>query len=561
MDFEQLSAHFKRLTATLTPKQITSLALAFVGVVGVVVGSAYYVNVPSYSLLFSDMDPEAAASVVAKLKTDKVPYVLDEGGRTIRVASTRVDELRLAFSAQSMPSSGRIGFEIFDRTAFGTTEFLEHVNYRRALEGELARTIGTIAEVASARVHIAMAKDSLFSSDSQAAKASVVLKLRSNRPPSPATVSGIAGLLAASVESLRPEAVVIVDTFGRSLSKPVDESDDAGSGPPVERQQRIERDLTTRVVALLEPVVGAGHVRVNISARLDGKSEEQTEERWDPTTVVRSKQISTDTGASTPAQGVAGARANTPPNLTTTPAEAPKPAATQTLASRTSEVTNFEVSKLTRHTIAPRGQLSRLSVAVILDDEHTVTKDAKGKTTSTPKPRAAAEMQRIQGLVAAAVGLDADRGDQLTVENIAFEETPMDEAPTATGWWQRVVAPQGQQDGLRTTIMEGARVGAVLIIAIMAFFFILKPMASNALRLPEAQLLPVAALAGGGLGPIRTVADMEGEIEAEIQAGVDSKSGENRRLPVLTKRIARAADQQPEHVARLVRNWLTEEDK
>jgi len=226
VDFEQLSAHFKRLTATLTTKQITSLALAFVGVVGVVVGSAYYVNAPSYSLLFSDMDPEAAASVVAKLKTDKVPYVLDEGGRTIRVASTRVDELRLAFSAQSMPSSGRIGFEIFDRTAFGTTEFLEHVNYRRALEGELARTIGTIAEVASARVHIAMAKDSLFSSDAQAAKASVVLKLRSNRPPSPATVSGIAGLLAASVESLRPEAVVIVDTFGRSLSKPAVDLED-----------------------------------------------------------------------------------------------------------------------------------------------------------------------------------------------------------------------------------------------------------------------------------------------------------------------------------------------
>src|SRR5439155_15230069 len=126
------------------------------------------------------------ASVVSKLKSDKVPYLLDEGGRSIRVASTRVDDLRLAFSSQSMPSSGRIGFEIFDRTAFGTTEFLEHVNYRRALEGELARTIGTLSEVASARVHIAMAKDSLFINQSEAAKASVVLRLKNNRPLLPA---------------------------------------------------------------------------------------------------------------------------------------------------------------------------------------------------------------------------------------------------------------------------------------------------------------------------------------------------------------------------------------
>jgi flagellar M-ring protein FliF len=558
VDFEQLSATFKRLASTLTTKQIITLALAFVGVVGVVVGSAYYVNVPSYSLLFSDMDAESAASVVAKLKTDKVPYQLDEGGRTIRVASTRVDELRLAFSSQSMPSSGRIGFEIFDRTAFGTTEFLEHVNYRRALEGELARTIGTIAEVASARVHIAMAKDSLFSSDAQAAKASVVLKLRSNRPPAPGTVAGIAGLLAASVESLRPEAVVIVDTFGRSLSKPADESDDAGAAPPVERQHRIERDLTMRVVALLEPVVGAGHVRVNVSARLDGKSEEQTEERWDPTTVVRSKQTSNDTGGTTGAQGVAGARANTPPNVSTSPPAVPATASTQTLASRTSETTNFEVNKLTRHTIAPRGQLARLSVAVILDDEHPVTKDASGKTTTAAKPRAAAEIQRIQGLVAAAVGLDADRGDQLTVENIAFEETAIDEVPTASGWLQRITpkSPEGAR-----SIMDGVRIGAVLLLAVVAFFAILKPMATRALRLSSVQMLPAAALAGGGIGPARTVADMEGEIEAEIQAGIAAKTGEMRRLPVLTKRIAKATDAQPEHVARLVRNWLTDEEK
>jgi flagellar M-ring protein FliF len=560
VDFEQLTATFKRLTATLTPKQMATLGFVFVAVVGVVVGSAYWVNAPSYSLLFSDMDAESASSVVTKLKNDKVPYQLDEGGKTIRVASDRVDELRLQFAGSTaMPASGRIGFEIFDRTAFGTTEFLEHVNYRRALEGELARTISTISEVASARVHIAMAKDSLFSGDVQPAKASVVLKLKSNRPPAPATVSGIAGLLAASVESLRPEAVVIVDTFGRPLSKPADDVDEAATGLPVEKQHRIERDLSARVVALLEPVVGPGRVRVNVSARLNATSEEQTEERWDPTTVVRSKQSSSDTGgALSGSSGVAGARANAPPNSTTAP-KAPVPAAVPMTASRTNEVTNFEVSKLTRHTIAPRGQLARLSVAVILDDEHTIAKDATGQMKTTNKPRTPAEMQRIQGIVGAAVGLDADRGDQLTVENIAFEEAPVDDIAPPPGLLQKV-GPQ-LVEIVRMNMLELMRIVAVLLLSVFAFFAVLKPMARRALKLPNAQLLASPALAVAGARSVRTVADMEGEIEAELEADALAKAGEMRRLPVLTKRISKVAEQEPEHMAKLMRSWLADEEK
>jgi flagellar M-ring protein FliF len=561
VDFEQLTAHFKRLTATLTAKQLTTLAFVFVAVVGVVAGSAYWVNAPSYSLLFSDMDAESASSVVTKLKNDKVPYQLDAGGKTIRVASDRVDELRLQFASSSaMPASGRIGFEIFDRTAFGTTEFLEHVNYRRALEGELARTISTISEVASARVHIAMAKDSLFSGDAQPAKASVVLKLRGNRPPAASTVNGIAGLLAASVESLRPEAVVILDTFGRPLSKPGEEPEEAGAGLPVEKQPRIERDLATRVVALLEPVVGSGRVRVNVSARLNANSEEQTEERWDPTTVVRSKQLSADTGgALSSTQGIAGARANAPPNSTTAPKVPAVATPAPLTASRTNEVTNFEVSKLTRHTIAPRGQLARLSVAVILDDERASAKDTAGQTKTTNKPRTPAEIQRIHGLVAAAVGLDTERGDQLTVENIAFEETPLDEPMPPAGWWPKVGQPV--VEGVRANALEYVRMGMVMLLGLIAIFAVLKPMARRALKLPNAQLLTAPSLAAAGARPVRTVADLEGEIEAELDADTLAKAGELRRLPVLTKRIAKVADQQPEHVARLVRSWLADEEK
>ncbi len=220
MNPQQILAHVKRLSTTLSAGQIASLIAAFVAVVGVVAGSAYWANAPSYTTLYRDLDPESAQAVIAKLKAANTPYVLDDGGSTLLVPAVRVDELRLDFASQGLPTAGRIGFEIFDRTSFGTTEFLEHVNYRRGLEGELARTISTIAEVASARVHIALAKDSLFTGTAEQAKASVVLKLRTSRPLSASTVAGIAGLVSSAVESLRPESVVIVDTFGRPLSKP-----------------------------------------------------------------------------------------------------------------------------------------------------------------------------------------------------------------------------------------------------------------------------------------------------------------------------------------------------
>jgi flagellar M-ring protein FliF len=551
---EQLLERLRRLTSMLTPTQLATLAVAFVGVVGVVVGSAYYVNQPTYSLLFSELDAESAAAVVTRLKSAKVPYLLEDGGRTVRVASDRADELRLEFAGQGQPTSGRIGFEIFDRTAFGTTEFLEHVNYRRALEGELARTISTIAEVASARVHIAMAKDSLFIGDAQPAKASVVLKLRSSRPPAPAMVAGIAGLVSASVESLRPESVIIVDTNGRSLAHPQGGGDDGGGGVPLDRQQKFERDLATKVVVLLEPVVGSGHVRVNVSARLNGGSEETTEERWDPASVLRSRQSTNDSGSLPAVQGVAGARANSPPTVTTAPtaAAAAASAVTAVAASRTSETTNYEIGRTTTHTIAPPGQLARLSVAVVLDDDHTTAKDANGALTTTSKPRTPEELQRIQSLVAAAVGLDTERGDQITVENIAFGDQGLEEPALPVAWWPRLV------DGTSNNALHLLRIGVVLVIGIVAVLVVLKPMARWALRLPRATVPAVAVLAADGTGA-RTVADLQNDIEAEIDAGIAAAGSEAaRRLPALTRRMVKVADKEPEHLARLVRTLLAE---
>src|SRR5512146_3542572 len=251
MDPQQLLARLKALFGSLSTGQLVTLAFSFIAVAAVVGGSAWFMNRTTYALLFSDMDADSASQVVTRLKSQKVPYELDNGGRAIRVPAEQVDELRLDMSSQGLPSSGHVGFEIFDRTSFGATEFLEQVNYRRALEGEIARTISTLTEVSNARVHIAMGKDSLFG-ESQPAKASVVLKLRGNRSLPASTVSGITNLIAASVDGLRPE----------------EDPNDPLGGAQLERQQRLEHDMSSRVLALLEPVIGPDRVRVNVAVKL-----------------------------------------------------------------------------------------------------------------------------------------------------------------------------------------------------------------------------------------------------------------------------------------------------
>lgn len=553
MDPAQLISRIKTLGSALTPAQRISLAAAFATVVLVMGASTYMLERTDYALLFADMDAEAASDVVTRLKAAKVDYKIDEGGRSIRVPASKVDELRLEFASTGLPSSGRIGFEIFDRTAFGATEFLEQVNYRRALEGEIARTIGTLAEVSSARVHIAMSRTSLFASKEQPAKASVVLKLRGNRPPANGTVQGIANLVASSVEGLRPEAVVILDSYGRPLARPAGSDDEPMGGAQMEKQQRIERDLTTKVVSLLEPVVGQEGVRVNISVRLDPQSEEATEEKWDPTTqAIRSRQVTGDGAAlAASAQGLAGARANLPAPVpanadaqATPPVPPPAPAASSVV--RGSETTNYEISKIVRHTIRPRGEIARLSVAVILDNESVVTKNADGTSARTLRPRKPEELQKIQSIVAAAVGLDPARGDQLTIENVPFEELVVEEAPKPT-MWQRL-APQAYGGG--------GRVLAVIVLGALAFFMFVRPL----MRRATVTAVPVEP-AELGEGRPRPAGDLEGDVEAQLEATLAQRSSEHVKLPVLTRHLGALATKQPEHAARLLRMWMSQENR
>jgi flagellar M-ring protein FliF len=450
----------------------------------------------------------------------------------------------MEFSSQGMPSSGRIGFEIFDRTAFGATEFLEKVNYRRALEGEIARTIATLSEVSSARVHIAMGKDSLFG-EPRPAKASVVLKLRGQRQLSSSSIAGISNMVAASVEGLKAESVVILDSFGRPLARPQEDTEDPLGAAQLDRQQRLERDLGTKVVALLEPVVGAERVRVNVALKLNPRTSEETEERYDPNTVIRSVQRTSDIANTGGAIGaVAGVRSNLPPQ----PAD-PKTPQVQVPGAgtaRTSETTNYEVSKTTRHVLQPPGDVARLSVAVIVDDDHVQKKQQDGTVTTARQARKPEEIQKIQALVAAAVGLDTERGDQLTVENVAFDEPEIEEE-TPPSIFVRY-APQ---------INEFGRLITVLVIGIVGFFFVVRPL----LKAGGFAARPVAQPQLVEVQRPRTVADLENEIEAQMDAQVLEKASENRKLPVLMRRVSALTKKEPDQVAKLLRGWMHEAER
>ena len=553
MNLQQILAKLRETFSSLTSAQLASIGVAFLLAVGLVAGSAWWLNTPDYVLLFNDLEPEAANDIVTRLKDLNVKYRLDAGGRAIEVPRDRVDEIRLEVAGQGMPASGRVGFEIFDRTAFGATEFLEKVNYRRALEGELARTIATLSEVSSARVHIAMGKDSLFG-EQRPAKASVVLKLKGNRQLAAATVNGITNLVSASVEGLRADAVVIVDSFGRALARPEENPDDPMGAAQLERQQRLEREMAARVVALLEPVVGPDRARVNVALKLNTETLEQTEERYDPETVIRSRQVSADQANTGGAMaGVSGSRGNMPAPPNAPPAQGTPLSGSG--SSRNSETTNFEVSRITRHSVEPPGAIARMSVAVVLDDDQVMQKDAKGVSQLTRVARKPEELQKLQEIVAAAVGLDMERGDQLTVQNISFEEPPIEEE-----------APEGVLVKYAPQIQEGSRMVTVSLIALGVFFFVLRPLMRKAGVAPtvtvktKSKSQPALEALEPAPKP-KTVADMESEIEAQLEAVANNKAAENRRLPVLTRRVAQLTDKEPANTAKLIRTWISNEDR
>lgn len=558
---DQMTQQMRAMVGSLGQRRIIGFTLVFLAIVAGIGGATYWVTQPTWALLATDVEPDSMNNVVARLKALKVDYQLDPGGRAIRVDATRVDELRMQMAAEGLPDSGRIGFELFDQTTFGATEMTEQVNFQRALEGELTRTIRSLGAVSNARVHLVLPRSSLFATESEPAKAGITLRLKPGRSLAAAEVDGIVALVASSVEGLGPEGVTVLDTTGRQLSRALDRAETGADRVRFERQQQLERDMAARVVAMLEPVVGAGRVRANVSAHLKADSEDELEELWDPTSVVRSRQQTVENDGRAVASGAAGARANIPPaNDPNAPPERPAPPPTVTSNNRQSEVTNYEVSKVTRHKVSPAGQLSRLSVAVLVDDIRKVVRAEDGTETVETTPRTPEELQRLHALVASAVGLVPDRGDQLTVENIGFDlpdpGPALEYGPPVPTW--QVMWEQVQRNW---KVVVGVLGG---LFALIAIFVGIRSFRKRGQKKTAALPATVPGMAGPRLATAGG-APMAAAVAAAAAAaaiGGDDEDESNPALPPSPARqLARLAQTEPEQLARIVRGWLAEEER
>src|SRR5689334_21002518 len=417
----------KRIVGSLSGRQLTTIIMVAVLVAGGIYGLTQWQREAGFRPLYTTLAPEDAALVLQRLKENGVPYRLSSNGTAISVPEERVAELRLDMAAAGIPKSGRIGFEIFDKTNLGMTDFAEHVNYRRALEGELERSVMALTEVEQARVHISFPQESVFQETRQPAKASVLVRLRGGTQLPETAIPAITHLISSAVEGLSPDAVSVLDMRGNLLNR-AKNAGDASSGnseAALEYRRTVEHDLTSKLEATLEPLVGSGRFRAAVSADTDLTSGEQSEEHFDPTqsVMVTSQKTEDISSPSRTAGGIPGTASNLPD-------PAPAPVTVGGGSSRKTESVNYQSSRTVKRTVLPQGGIKRLSVSVLIDHEvHFEGSGAQAKRVLTPPTPE--RLKVIHDLAAAAVGFNMERGDQLIVESLPFESTINLEPPGA----------------------------------------------------------------------------------------------------------------------------------
>ena len=418
--------------------------------------------------LYSNLAPEDAAEIVAKLKEDQIPYQLTMDGTGVRIPYEKIYETRLELASQGLPRGTGIGFEVFDDTKLGMTEFVQNVNYQRALQGELSRTINTLMEVESSRVHIVMPARSLFIEEEEPATASVILKLRRGKYLSKEQIQGIVHLISSSVARLDPEAVTIIDNSGKMLAG-FKEKSTVGqiTSNQLAFQEKKERLLENRVKTMLESVLGLDKAIVRVSCLLNFTQQEKTEELYLPNnTVIRSEQASSSVSndSESAVAGVPGLQANVVPKNTGT--------ATGSGARNNQKqqyTKNYEVGKLINRQVMPIGSIQRLSVAVVVDGTYQQA-DADAEVEQAQYvARTAEEMTKLENIVKSAVDYNATRGDKIEVVNIPFEVDVASELvlePESGGWMEMLKANQ--------TLIKYS---AAALFFLMSFIMIIKPLA------------------------------------------------------------------------------------
>jgi flagellar M-ring protein FliF len=501
----------------------------------------------TYEYAFTNLSAEDSSEAAAQLKAAKVPFRLEAGGTALAVPSAQVYDARLMLAAMGLPRGGGVGFEIFDRGDLGVSEFTQRVNLRRAIEGELGRTIGRLASVRSARVHITLPEKGLYRDDDHKAIAAVVLNLQPGRTMTEKELQGVRHLVASAVTGLNPESVTVVDGSGTVLA-----GDSSADAKAATQQRDTERSLEQRILDLLEPAVGAGAVVAKVTAAFDNADVETTADAYDPdATAVRSEHKTNElTNQEGPgASGVAGAAANQPGAAVPGGGTGTNKGTSQ----REDETRNYEVSKTVTHTVARGPRLKRLSIAVLVD--------APGG-----KLRGDAELKKLEDLSKSAVGFDVRRGDQFQISSAAFSKAPGEGDAPRELWWS---TPRG------THIIEivaalalllalaGAGTWRVRVRKRKAAELAAEP--ATALLKPGAKVaeieaamdraaLPPKAGAAGAQAALPAVAGANGAIAA---AGTNGAAGANSDPNAQIRDRARElAASDPQRAAQLLKAWI-----
>jgi flagellar M-ring protein FliF len=540
----------QRVSAWPTSQRLLAGALAGAGLLALVF--LLFLGGPGdYGVLFANLSQDDAAAIVAKLKNKKVPYRLESGGTSILVPRGEVYELRLFLASEGMPKGGGVGFEIFDRQQLGVTDFVQRLNYQRALQGELARTLAGIQEIAEARVHIVTPKESLFLEDQQKATASVAVRLRPGRTLSPQQVDGIVHLVASAVPGLNASQVTVVDLDGRILSKPQDLLTPGGlSSGQTGFQRQVEEGLERKLQSLFDKLVGPRKSVIRVAVELDFQKIDVREEIFTPNKeLVRSEQKSlerstrTNEGGGNPEARFdlgRGSITAPPPGKGPPPLTAPAAPRPQTGSGleRQSEVRNFELNRVLRQVVDQPGKIKRLSLALVVDGHYKEKSQAFS-------PRSPEELRQFANLAKKAVGFDPDRGDQLEISC----------APLAAQAPEGVVAAapgSGWQDSLGSSLKLGALILLVLF-GLMAFLQKRrKPARPPLLEGPQAKSLPeppaaVAELTGSA-GPVEAMAGPK-----PLAALPDAVEGQEK--------VAQLIAAYPDRAVEVLRLWLQQEGK
>ncbi len=523
--FKELSSNVSEFVRKMSPSQVIMLiGVTLSIIVGLFVTASWIGGEINYSVLYSQMDPSEAAEVVAYLDENNKPYKITDGGQTIQVPSDDVYGLRISLASEGLPQSGNIGYSIFDQSNLGMTEFLQNLNFRRALEGELMKTIMQLNNVQAARVHIVMPKDRLFRQDRKEATASIVLKLKKLGGLDKSQLSGITHLVASSVEGLKPENISIIDYHGNLLSSANETDVLAGlTTSQLEVRKNAEKYLEDKAQSMLDGVIGDGKSIIRVSVDMNFKQVEKTSELYDPNSpVIRSEEKTEESAAATDKQDEF--------------AESKDDKKIET------SIANYEISKTVEHIVNSVGNIERLTVAVMIDGIYKDVENAEGILENIYEPRPQEEIDRITAIVKSAVGFDQQRSDQIEVVNIPFDKQSMEH-------------DQQQLDQMVTLDFYydiAKKIGWGLL-AIMVLFYA----RSKAKRLFKAlgRLLP-----GIRVAPPKEV--IEEDEDEEIESIEDEEPMQvvvkKKRKATVVDAMQKVANDKPEEVARAIKTMMLE---